>query len=89
MIKVYCIKDEKGVIGTTGEYTTVLNKCIYKNNFYYVANEDWAKRYTSHVRLYKEPIEDFFYLIAKFPRKSLITSYEWRELRINKLLDNE
>jgi hypothetical protein len=87
MIKVYCIKDEKGVIGTPKEYRTILNKCIYKNNFYYVSNEDWDKGYTSHVRLYKEPIEDFFYLIAKFPRKSLITSYEWRELRINKLLE--
>ena len=87
MIKVYCIKNEIGVIGTTGEYTTVLNKCIYENNFYYVANEDWNKGYTSHVRLYKEPKEDFYYLIAKFPRKSLITSCEWRELRISKILE--
>jgi len=87
MIKVYCIKNEKGVIGTTGDYRKILNKYIYENNFYYVSNEDWAKGYTSHVRLYKEPIEDFFYLIAKFPRKSLITSYKWRELRINKLLE--
>jgi hypothetical protein len=87
MIKVYCIKNEVGVIGTSGDYRTIINKYIYENNFYYVSNDDWAKGYTSHVRLYREQKEDFFYLIAKFPRKSLITSCEWRELRINKLLE--
>lgn len=86
MIKVVCIKNEKGVIGPIGAYIELNTKYIYENQSYYVGVKDWNRGYTSHVRIYNGPKEDYLYLIAKFPRKSLILLNEWRAIRINKIL---
>ena len=87
MIKVYCIKDEKGVIGDYNNLRNLKNRFIYKDSFYYVDLEDWEISYLSHIRVYLEPKIDYIYLIAKFPRKSLISIDEYREQRINKILE--